>query len=47
MSQELLVGVEANSTWLAAAQSPTRVSLFVARCGEKLSHTIAMRILGG
>jgi hypothetical protein len=42
-----LVGVWANSTLLAAAQSPTRVSLVVVMCGEKLSSTIAIRILGG
>ena len=37
-SQEAFVGVQAISMLLAAAQSPTRLSLAVLRRGEKLSQ---------
>jgi hypothetical protein len=47
LSQELFVGVQAISTLLASAQSPTRLSFFVLRCGEKLSQMIAIRTCRG
>ena len=47
LSQLQLVGVWASSTLFAAAQSPTRVSTLVDRCGLKLSSTIAIRTCGG
>jgi hypothetical protein len=43
LSQDAYFGVKANSTLLASAQSPIRRSILVARCGEKLSSTIAIR----
>jgi hypothetical protein len=37
----------ANSTLMAAAQSPTRESFLVVRCAEALSSTIPIRTPGG
>ena len=43
LSHDALVGTYASSTLFAAAESPTRVSLRIERCGLKLSNTIAIR----
>lgn len=47
LSQEELVGVQAISVLFAAGQVSARWHFFVVRCGEKLSHTIAIRTVGG
>src|SRR5512144_1646030 len=46
-NQDAYVGTYASSTLFAVAQSRTRVSVVVDRCGLKLSNTIAIRTCGG
>ena len=46
-SHDEYVGVYASSTLFVAAHFPTRWSVFVERCGLKLSSTIAIRTCGG
>ncbi|MGY3062967.1 hypothetical protein ACVWZD_007265 [Streptomyces sp. TE3672] len=47
LSQEELAEVWSISTLRTAAREPARRHRFVVRCGESLSHTIAVRISGG